>query len=132
MRNPFFKIALPAIPVVYLLIAVGLYHEDWRTVICQLPPTMSFWSVVILYYLSIQTSSKKYYGITWFLMVVTLIWFSVAIVSYEFSLSLTNLEIEFIVSAKHFKWSYIPSFVSVCCALLIFLYYEPSLNQHRG
>ena len=134
-EHPIFKVALPGIPLLYYLLCIGMYFGDWCAVVCQSPKSISFWGVVILYYLSIQVPSQislsHNSGITFVLLISVLMWFAVALVSYQFNSQLQNFQIGTILKNKNFYFSWIGSCGMLFVSLLFFFSYEPTLNQYR-
>ena len=134
-EHPIFKVALPSLPFFFYLIVIGLFFEDWHTFFCQTPATLSFWGVVILYYLSIQVATHRisqYNLVTsFFLIIIVIIWILVALLSYLFNYQLQKFEIEFISRSRYFLFSWIPSIISLISSVILFFRYEPSLMQFR-
>jgi hypothetical protein len=85
------KISLPAFPVAFAIIGVGLYWQD--NIVALLPPSIAFWGLVTLMYLfsQLEVPGKRYTHIL--IMFVTCLWLVSSITSHNLG--------KFIASAKY-------------------------------
>ncbi len=122
-----FKIALPAYPVLFTIIGVWLYWGDNPAPL--LAPSIAFWGVVVLFYSfsHIYVVENRYYPL-YLIMGVTVLWVVSAITSHNlgrFVSSSRYTGLGSLMRNKDFWYAYLCAILSSAAGLGHFVRYEP-------
>jgi hypothetical protein len=122
------KIALPAFPLGFTILGIGLY---WReNPIALLPPPLAFWGLVILFYLfsHLYVPNRRYPLIM--MILGTTLWLLASITSHNLAKFLTSSRhagFFSVLSQTDFWYSYACAGVGAWVGIRNFLRFEPSI-----